>query len=70
MEAGAGSQRCRRQRDGVRPTARKAIRLDAKNAGAYGWRGFAYDEQGECDKAIADYTEAIRVLPASMYECF
>ena len=30
---------------------------------AYYNRGFAYEEKGEHDQAIADYTEAIRLKP-------
>ena len=30
---------------------------------AYNNRGNAYDELGQSDKAIADYTEAIRIKP-------
>jgi hypothetical protein len=36
------------------------IKLDPTIAMAYNNRGFAYDEQGELDKAIADYTQATR----------
>jgi len=34
-----------------------------KRANAYSNRGFAYDDKGEYDKAIADYTQAIKINP-------
>ena len=33
------------------------------NAAAYNRRGIAYGKKGEFDKAIADFTEAIRLKP-------
>jgi len=40
-----------------------AIELNPECALAYYYRGVAYDEKGEYDQAIADYTEAIRINP-------
>ena len=45
------------------PTMTEAIRLDPNNASAYNNRGFAYGSKGDYDRAIADYTEAIRLDP-------
>ena len=45
------------------PTTRKPFGSTRKYAEAYRNRGFAYEEKGELDKAIADYTEAIRLNP-------
>ena len=42
------------------PTTSEAIRLDPGYAIAYHNRGYARDEMGDYDKAIADYTRAIR----------
>ena len=41
----------------------EAIRLNPKDADAYGNRGYAYAAKGDLDKAIADCTEAIRLNP-------
>ena len=44
-------------------SSNEAIRLNPKDAEAFGGRGFAYECQGENDKAITDYNEAIRLDP-------
>jgi tetratricopeptide (TPR) repeat protein len=36
---------------------------DPKAAEAHNWRGMAYEELGDQDKALADYNEAIRISP-------
>jgi len=41
----------------------EAIRLDPKNAVAYGNRGMAYYGNSDLDRAIADFDEAIRLDP-------
>ena len=41
----------------------EAIRLDPQNANAYIFRGLAYSDTGDQDKAIADCTEAFRIKP-------
>ena len=41
----------------------EAIRLNPKNADAYNYRGCAWVEKGELDKAITDFNEAIRLDP-------
>lgn len=39
------------------------IRGDSRDALAYYKRGVAYDEKGELDSAIADYSKAIEINP-------
>jgi len=39
----------------------RAIELDPADALAYINRGFAYAEIGDLDRAIADYTEVLRI---------
>src|SRR4029078_4872367 len=41
------------------------IRIDSKNAQAYFDRGEAWYKTGDFDKAIADFTEALRISPNS-----
>lgn len=36
-----------------------AIRLDPENADLYHWRGCAYAQSDQCDKAVADFTQVI-----------
>ena len=40
-----------------------SLKIDPEYARAYNNRGFAYDNFGEYDKAIADYTRAISIDP-------
>lgn len=40
-----------------------------KNAQEYYQRGYLYDERREFDKAIADFTEAIRLSPKYVDGC-
>jgi lipoprotein NlpI len=48
----------------------QAIRLDPKDAGAYGNRGDAWRAKGDLDRAIADYDEAIRINPKNAFWYF
>src|SRR5262249_51627501 len=41
----------------------EAIRLESGTASGYGLRGHAYQLQGRPDKAVADYTEVLRLHP-------
>jgi len=41
----------------------KAIELNPRDAGIYGWRGSAYSAKGQYDLAIADYNTAIELNP-------
>jgi tetratricopeptide (TPR) repeat protein len=41
----------------------QAIRIDPRNADAFGGRALVWSEKNELDKAIADLTEAIRLEP-------
>jgi tetratricopeptide (TPR) repeat protein len=41
----------------------EAIRLDPKNAIAYGTRGEAYSRMGDYDHALSDFAHAIRLDP-------
>ena len=45
------------------------IRL-SPDPGAYWWRTFAYSCKGELEKAIADYTSAIRLKPKDADEYY
>jgi Flp pilus assembly protein TadD len=40
----------------------QAIKLDPEFASAYNNRGFAYDKKGDTDRAIADFTRAIKLV--------
>jgi tetratricopeptide (TPR) repeat protein len=41
----------------------EAIRKNPKSAEAYNWRGIAYDDLGETDKALQDFDTAIDISP-------
>ena len=41
----------------------EAIRINPADPGAYNTRGMSYAEKGDYDRAIADFTEAIRLDP-------
>ena len=41
----------------------EAIRLDPRDADSHCNRGRAYEKKDDLDKAITDYTEAIRIAP-------
>ena len=43
----------------------QAVRYDPKSANAFSNRGFAHVGQGDLDRAIQDYDEAIRLDPIS-----
>ena len=45
------------------PTSLEAIRLEPKSALAYNNRGVAWSVKKDYDRAIADFTEAIRLDP-------
>ena len=49
----------------VSPELTEAIRLDPKNALAFGARGEAYRRKGDNDRAIADFNEATALDPRS-----
>jgi tetratricopeptide (TPR) repeat protein len=49
--------------DNMIANASQAIRIDPKFIRAYAIRGWAYSKNRDYDKAIADYTEAIRLRP-------
>jgi len=50
-------------KSGQRTWCQGRIEIDPEYARAYNNRGFAYDNYGEFDKAIADYTRAIAIDP-------
>jgi tetratricopeptide (TPR) repeat protein len=45
----------------------QALRLDPKNAGAYGNRANALQARGDADDAIKDYNESLRLNPRNAY---
>jgi tetratricopeptide (TPR) repeat protein len=49
--------------DNMIANASQSLRIDPKSTRAYGLRGWAYSKNRDYDKAIADYTDAIRLHP-------
>jgi Flp pilus assembly protein TadD len=43
------------------------IRLSPKDVDGWNNRGIAYANKGEHDRAISDYTEAIRLSPSTSF---
>ena len=52
------------------PTSIRQNQLDPTDAAAFMTRGNALAEKGDLDRAIADYTEVIRLSPAYAYAFF
>ena len=55
--------------DNMVANASQALRIDPKFTRAYSIRGCAYRKKGDYDKAIADYTEAIRLDADDLVGC-
>ncbi len=62
LQAGLDSHKAGRFKEAV-DIYSEAIKKNPRSVEAYDWRGMAYDELNELDKALADYNEAIKLAP-------